>query len=279
MMQGKIYDWSNKYIGNDSSRKKLIVISLLLLLVVCGTGGGLYYHQYKNQKQAEEEKARRLATTQRQIQNIKKYYQTSLAGVSPDQFIAFMSAIYESRKPLELSGLRETALSCDAQKCSFSYTRDGLIFSTQNKIFRGETYSPSFTEDRLEYTNIPSGFESGLLLARFTQQKPIQAYDCNDVLNYVYSFNSGMPQDKKFILSSLPASTVTTDETAQPQLAESYKLLFAPWSVTLPDNYVDVATFWSRHSFLEFFIINSVVKADTNPANLLTVKGVFLCKK
>ncbi|WP_370612023.1 hypothetical protein [Citrobacter meridianamericanus] len=240
----------------------------------------MFYFQHQENKKLEEEKAQKLAMIQRQTQNIRTFYGTSLAGASPEQFITFMREVYASRQPVELLGFTETSYLCDSEKCNFSYELNAdTTFNTQNKVFWEEEYQPSFSENKLDYPDIPSHLNVNPALDKFNKLEPIKAADCNEILNYVYSYNSLVPKDRKFFIDTLPASTVTADEAALPNLPESYQLLFTSWSVAIPDNYIDIIVFWKRQAFLDSVIIKSVEKNNKSATHSINVKGVFICKK
>ncbi|QBM24114.1 hypothetical protein E1B03_17420 [Citrobacter arsenatis] len=277
-MPGILYDWRNKYIGADKTKSKLFIVVIILILVGIATGGTMAYLHYQDKKKQEEEKAQKLALIQRQTKNIQTFYTASLAGASPQQFITFMREVYDSRRPVELLGFTEIGYLCDSVKCSFSYElSDQTAFSTQNKIFWGEEYQPSFSENKLDYSGIPSRLDVNSAMQNYNNKKPIKAVDCNDMLNYIYSYNSLVPKDRKFNITELPSSTITADEAALPNLPESYQLLLSKWSVSIPDNYLDMVLFWERQAYLDSTIIKSVEKI--NKSNSINIKGAFICKK
>lgn len=279
-MRSIIFNWQEKYVGQDKSRTILSIVIVGLIIMVIGIAGTLYYFSYTEKKQLEENKRRQQAQIQQKTRSIIDFYSTSLSGASPRQFMQFMLEVYSSRQSIELLGFTERSYLCNSNTCNFSYElNDNTIFNIQNKVFMGKEYQPSFSENKLDFLDIPSGLNINPGLNAFHQKSPIAAPGCNDILNYLYGYNSLVPKDERFSIVTLPSSTVTSAEADLPNLPESYQLLFATWSVSIPDTYLDVVAFWERHAFLDSIIIKSVEKNNNSSIKSLNVKGAFLCKK
>lgn len=279
-MRSIIYNWQKKYVGSDKPKQLISIAIVCLVIIIIGIAGILYYFSYTEKKQLEEKKRQQQALIQKKTKSISDFYLKSLSGASPRQFMQFMHEVYSSRQSIELLGFTERSYLCDSEKCNFSYElNDNTIFNIQNKAFFGKEYQPSFSENNLDFQDLPSGLNVNPGLSAFKQKSPIVSPSCNDILNYIFGYNSLVSKNERFSIVSLPSSTITSAEAELPDLRESYRLLFATWSVSIPDNYLDVVAFWERHAFLDSIIIKSVEKNNKSSIKSLNVKGAFLCKK
>ena len=246
---------------------------VILVAAVCG---GVWYYFHAKAMEKEEQARQAAAALQQKRTNIHNFYTTALTGADARGFLALYAEILQSRQPITLAGFREDSFSCSKDDCSFSYQAgDNTVFSVQDKWFWGISYSPSFSQDSVDYTSIPSGMNSNPVLEAFNRQQKISEPACNDILNYVYSYNSLVEVGRRFILTELPSSSVSTDEDSLPGNPDNHGLLAGKWLVSLPDDYVSVFSFWQDRPYTSSFIFQSVSGKKGN----LDISGTFLCKK
>lgn len=276
-MNERIYNWLYK--SALPARIKFFILSgILFVLVVMLAGGGWYWHHSRQQEQ--EELARQQAEAlQRKRDNIHAFYLNALTGGSISDFLSLYGEILKSRIPVEMTGFTESGFSCGTETCNFTYSPGDTVFNVQEKVFRGESWSASFSQDSVEYQGIPSGMGSNTLLTEFSQHQKISVPVCNDVLNYIYTWNSLSMNSSKFSLESLPSSSVEADESSLPGNAENYGLLAAQWKVSLPDNYYAVYNFWRVHPWQGIFIIKTAEKTKETAKDSFDITGTFVCKK
>lgn len=275
-MNNKLNDWFYKMKLSRLVRPRTLLLIVAVVVLFAVVAGGSGYYVYQKRQEAEALRKQKLAAVQAKRNNIHQFYETLLAGADIEGFLTLYQEITHSRYPIELTGYQETLFNCNTSTCNFSYKpkTDG-VFNVQKKQFRGEKYEASFSQDTIDYQDVPSGMGENPLLLQFRQREKIDEPDCNDMLNYLYSYNSLAPKTQHFILDALPASSVLVDEAALPGNPENYGLLKADWSVTLEDNYFVVSSFWRSHPYASAFIIKSAEKIN----NTLNIRGTFLCKK
>lgn len=273
-MSRSLYNWL--YRDTLSSRGRLaLLFGGAVVLVAVVASGARYYFLAKAAEKAEQEQLAAAALQQKRT-NIHAFYTTALTGADARGFLALYTEILQSRQPIALAGFREDNFSCTTDTCSFSYqTGENTVFSVQDKWFRDVSYAPSFSQDSVDYTGIPSGMNSNPVLEAFNRQAEISEPACNDILNYVYSYNSLVEAGRRFVLKELPASSVSADEGSLPGNPDNHGLLVGKWQVSLPDDYVSVFSFWQDRPYTSSFIFQSVAGKQGN----IDISGTFLCKK
>lgn len=273
-MNRSLYNWL--YRGSLSSRGRLVLLlggTVVLLGAI--VGGAWYYVHSKAVEKEEQERQAAAALAQKQA-NIHDFYIQALTGTDAQGFLALYTEILRSRQPIEIAGFSESAFSCTTNNCDFSYLAEShTVFNVQDKWFRSVSYSPAFSQDSVDYTGIPSEMNGNPVLEAFNRREKISQPACNDVLNYVYSYNSLVDTARRFTLTALPTSSVSTDEDSLPGNPDNHGLLAGKWQVTLPDNYVSVFSFWQDRPYASSFIFQSVAGKQGN----LDISGTFLCKK
>ncbi len=246
------------------------------MILVAAVGGGAWYHFHAKAVEKEEQERQAAIALQQKRTNIHNFYATALKGADARGFLALYTEILNSRQPIELAGFREDSFSCTTDSCSFSYLAgENTVFSVQDKRFRNEDYAPSFSQESVDYTGIPSEMGSNPVLEAFNRQGKISEPACNDILNYVYSYNSLVEAGQRFTLKVLPASSVSADEESLPDNPDNHGLLAGEWQVSLPDNYVSVHEFWQNRPYSSSFIFQSVAGKQ----GILDISGTLLCKK
>lgn len=275
-MSRSLYNWL--YRDTLSSRGRMAMLFGGVVVTVAVLGGGTWYW-FHAKAEAEAEQARQVAAAlQQRKTNIHTFYTTALTGTGIQGFLNLYGEILQSRQPIELSGFSEDSFSCTTDSCDFSYKAgENTVFSIQQKRFRGTDYPATFSQSTVDYTGIPSRMNSNPVLDAFNRREKITEPDCNDILNYIYSYNSLADAGRRFTLTALPSSSVTADEAGLPGNPENYGLLAGKWSVTLSDNYLSVFSFWKDRPYATAFIFQSVAKKAN--MNTIEISGTFLCKK
>ncbi|HAG2284919.1 TPA: hypothetical protein G8W61_005329 [Salmonella enterica] len=273
-MSSSLYNWL--YRDTLSSRgRAALLFGGMVVLVAAVAGGTWYYFHTKAVEKAERERQAAAALQQKRT-NIHNFYTTALTGADVRGFLALYTEMLHSRQPIVLAGFREDNFSCTTDSCSFSYQAgEHTVFSVQDKWFRGESYAPSFSQSSVDYIGVPSEMSSNPVLEAFNRQEKISEPACNDILNYVYSYNSLVEAAQRFTLSELPTSSVSADEDSLPGNPDNHGLLAGKWLVSLPDDYVSVFSFWQGRPYSSSFIFQSVAGKQGN----LDISGTFLCKK
>lgn len=273
-MSSSLYNWLYRDTLSSRGRMALLFGGAVVLLGAV-VGGTWYYFHAKAVEKAEQERQAAAALQQKRT-NIHNFYTTALTGTDARGFLALYTEILHSRQPIALAGFREGSFSCSTDTCSFSYQAgENTVFSVQDKWFRDVSYAPSFSQDSVDYTGIPSGMNTNPVLKAFNRQEKISEPACNDILNYVYSYNSLVDAGLRFTLKVLPASSVSADEGSLPGNPDNHGLLAGKWQVSLPDDYVSVFSFWQDRPYTSSFIFQSVAGKQGN----LDISGTFLCKK
>ncbi len=273
-MSRSLYNWLYRDTLSSHGRTALLFGGVVVL--VAAVGGGTWYYFHAKTVEKEEQERQAAAALQQKRTNIHNFYTSALKGADARGFLALYTEILNSRQPIGLAGFREDNFSCSTENCSFSYqTGESTVFSVQDKVFRDESYAPSFSQDSVDYAGIPSGMNSNPVLEAFNRQQKISEPSCNDILNYVYSYNSLVEAGRRFTLKELPASSVSADEESLPGNPDNHGLLVGKWQVSLPDNYVSVFSFWQDRPYSSSFIFQSVAGKQ----GILDINGTFLCKK
>ncbi|EPW1515707.1 hypothetical protein ACVVJ5_004689 [Salmonella enterica subsp. diarizonae serovar 48:r:z] len=273
-MSRSLYNWLYRDTLSSHGRTALLFGGVVVL--VAAVGGGTWYYFHAKAVEKEEQARLAAATLQQKRTNIHDFYTKALTGADARGFLSLYTEILRSRQPVTLAGFRENSFSCTAESCSFSYqVGENTVFSVQDKVFRGESYAPSFSQESVDYTGIPSGMNSNPVLEAFNRRDKISEPACNDILNYVYSYNSLVDTSRRFTLTALPASSVSADEASLPGNPDNHGLLTGKWQVSLPDEYVSVFSFWRNQPYASSFIFQSVAGKQ----GILDISGTFLCKK
>lgn len=273
-MSRSLYNWL--YRDTLSSRGRMTLLFGGVVILVAAVGGGAWYYFHAKAVEKEEQARQAAAVLQQKLTNIHNFYTTALSGADARGFLALYTEILHSRQPIALAGFREDNFSCSTDNCSFSYqSGENTVFSVQDKWFRDVSYAPSFSQDSVDYTGIPSGMDTNPVLEAFNRQAEISEPACNDILNYVYSYNSLVEPGRRFTLTELPSSSVSADEDSLPGNPDNLGLLAGRWQVSLPDDYVSVFSFWQDRPYTSSFIFQSVAGKQGN----LDISGTFLCKK
>ncbi|EKC2495417.1 hypothetical protein OOO55_004563 [Salmonella enterica] len=273
-MNRSLYNWL--YRDTLSSRGRMALLFGVVVVLVAAVGGGTWYYFHVKAVEKEELERQAAAALQQKRTAIHNFYTTALKGGDARAFLSLYTEILRSRQPIELAGFREDSFSCTPDSCSFSYLAgESTVFSVQDKHFRNESYAPSFSQESVDYTGIPSGMDSNPVLEAFNRQEKISEPACNDILNYVYSYNSLVEAGQRFTLKVLPASSVSADEESLPGNPDNHGMLSGEWQVSLPDNYVSVHAFWENRPYSSSFIFQSVA----GKKGILDISGTLLCKK
>ncbi|WP_272653911.1 MULTISPECIES: hypothetical protein [unclassified Providencia] len=259
-----------------SSRSRLVLLFGSTVVLVGAIASGVWYYVHSEALEKEEQKRQAEAALQQKRTNIHNFYIQALTGTDVQGFLTLYTEILRSRQPIEIAGFSENSFSCTTSNCDFSYLAESnTVFNVQDKWFRGVSYSPSFSQDSVDYTGIPSEMNSNPVLIAFEHQAKIGQPTCNDILNYVYSYNSLIDTNRRFKLTVLPTSSVSSDEDSLPGNPDNHGLLAGKWQVSLPDNYVSVFSFWQDRPYTSSFIFQSMAGKQGN----LDISGTFLCKK
>lgn len=273
-MSRSLYNWLYRDTLSTRGRMGLLVGGTLVLVASVSGGVWYYFHSITLEKEAQERQA--ASALQQKRTNIRNFYTAALSGTDVRGFLSLYTEILRSRQPLTLAGFREDNFNCTTDSCSFSYqTGENVVFSIQDMQFRNTSYVPSFSQNSVDYTGISSNMNSNPTLDAFERQQKIIEPACNDILNYIYSYNSLVDAERRFILTELPTSTVSADESALPGNPDNHGLLVGQWKVSLPDNYVSVFSFWQDKPYSTSFVFKSAVGKQGN----LDISGTFLCKK
>lgn len=273
-MSRSLYNWLYRDTLSSRGRTALLFGGIVVLVAAAGGGAWYYFHAKAVEKEKQERQA--AAALQQKRTAIHNFYVTAMKGGDARGFLSLYTEILSSRQPIELVGFREDSFNCTTDSCSFSYlSGENTVFSVQDKRFRNEDYAPSFSQESVDYTGIPSEMGSNPILEAFNRQEKISEPACNDILNYVYSYNSLVEAGQRFTLKVLPASSVSTDEESLPDNPDNHGLLAGEWQVSLPDNYVSVHAFWQNRPYSSSFIFQSVAGKQ----GILDISGTLLCKK
>ncbi|HAT1681639.1 TPA: hypothetical protein I8Y21_002303 [Klebsiella oxytoca] len=273
-MKGSLYNWL--YRDTLSSRGRMALLFGTVVVLVAAVGGGTWYWFHTQALEKEEQARQAQAAIQQKKNSIHAFYTSALSGADVQGFLGLYGEILRSRQTIELSGFTEDSFFCDTGNCKFSYLAgNNTVFNIQQKLFRNVLYPATFSANSVDYDGIPSGMGTNPTLTAFSQQAKIDEPVCNDMLNYLYSYNSLVDAGRRFTLTELPTSSVSADEASLPGNPENYGLLVGKWSVSLPDNYVSVFSFWRDRPYSSSFIFQSV--AGTK--GVLNISGTFLCKK
>ncbi|EDH6464021.1 hypothetical protein CB433_04650 [Salmonella enterica subsp. enterica serovar Newport] len=273
-MSRSLYNWL--YRDTLSSRGRLALLFGGVVVLVAAVGGGTWYYFHARALESEAQARQAAAALQQKKTGIHAFYVSAMTGTDAQGFLNLYGEILRSRQTIELSGFSEDSFSCDSSVCNFSYLAgSNTVFNIQQKLFRDVLYPATFSENSVDYAGIPSGMNTNPVLDAFNRRAPVGMPVCNDMLNYLYSYNSLVEPGRRFTLTGLPSSTVSADEASLPGNPENYGLLAGKWSVSLPDNYVSVFSFWRDRPYSSSFIFQSVAGKQ----GVLNISGTFLCKK
>lgn len=271
-MKSKLYFWKD----NRKSTKTLGVIILVIVLILVGSVSGWYYLVYIPHKQHEEELQRKEKAIQAKISQVSNFYDTHLTGGSIEHLSILLSEMYKSRLKLSLSGYGEQSVDCTTTGCTFNYfIQNGHVFNLQDKDFWGRSFSGSFSEKEVSFTDIPSKLDSNILLEKYKATEGIAVPECSVMLNYIYSLNSSGIISGKFEVTQPPASSVISVEKELNGRGKHYGLLFGSWMMETKDNSIPhLISIFNSQAFKDDFIIKNVnFKLD-----VVSISGEFVCK-
>lgn len=267
-------NWKN-YITKIQRQSYLIIGVLSFILLGIMAGGTWYYFQHQ-QSVRDAEKLQAEQELAKKVKSVNDYYLSILNGVSLSQFIEVFLEVNKSSIPLSISGFKLDNYLCDLSKCTFSYkSSSDKIFNVQELFVFNNEYKANISDIGLEYMVSPSPFTNGSLVEKFQSRMPISVAKCSELVNYIHSFNSMITDGKKRInLSGYPQSSINTIENILPDVKEKYGFLNVQWSVTLPDNIVEMSSFLGRQAYSESFLVNKVEKKKSSDVE---VSGILLC--
>lgn len=277
----KLYFWKRRNLNGVASGKRtpvLVWIILGLVLVLSGTGAAYYYLIW----QPEQERLARLeaekAARQQKINAIETFYKDSLAGGS----IADVHKLFEQLRlvnhRLAMLGFSPTAILCKNTDCSLSYQLDAKrIFTLTDIDVWGESYSPSFSKNSLDYSGIPSRLNNHPWLNDWKNKKPVELPVCTDVLSYLSTWNSLGGNNTEIVMQGFPVSAVENDESALKNAVMSFGMMFATWTITIPSEMemTRVSVLLQKQQFADAFIIKSIEFKEKSTL----VTGGLACKK
>lgn len=273
----------NKFIDNwknSGKTKQIIAIVSVSLTVAIGSCSYFYYSNYKEQEEIKLAKELK----ENQIKNAKKaitnYYEKAFEGASINQLVKVLGEINISRIPLLETGFNEDYYQCDINNCDFNYIlRNNSIFNSQEKIFFGKHYKPIFSDRELSYSGVESELNNNTLSKFFQEDKEIKLVNCNDMLNYIYSYNSSKNSaNDKITLTSLPENSVASQESSYPDYKHSYGFMVGKFTITQTDNPLMMKIFWQGKPFQNSFLITNLTKIKNTPKTVI-LEGKFICKK
>ncbi|ENC2565073.1 pilus assembly protein [Escherichia albertii] len=268
------FDWKTHLA--KIQRQSYFAVGVLVFILFCVfTGGAWYFFQ---QKEASKE-AEKIRAEQEFVNNVKRindYYANILSGASPQKAIDIFLAIRQSSVPLSLSGLNLDEYNCDITNCTFSYTTaNDKIFNIQEFNFLGKDYKANVSEKGLEYLITPSPLADDSFFNKYNSRENIFVADCSELVNYVQSFNSTIPNSKgKIILSGYPSSSISSIENILPEVKSKYGLKNVQWRATLSDDILAISSFLDRQAYSESFRINKIEKKNSSE---IEISGKLLC--
>ncbi|SPW31143.1 Uncharacterised protein [Edwardsiella tarda] len=268
------YNWRS-YLTKIQKQAYLIIGITTFLLFSLISGGVWYYFQHQ---ESEKENTRLRAEQEhvRKVKAVNDYYADILTGVTIHQFLEVMYEINKSKTPLMLSGFDLAQYTCDIQKCSFKFkSKSGSIFSVQELFFSDSGYKANISEDGLEYEISPSPLTHNTLLKKLKARQDIPVAGCSELVNYIHSFNSSANSVKsKLSLSGYPQTSISSIDNVLPDLKDKYDFLNVQWSVTLPDNILELSFFLIRQAYNSSFLIKKVEKKSSAEVE---ISGTILC--
>lgn len=277
----KLYFWKSRSLNVSSPGKGtpvLVWVIVVLLLLIAGGGGAYYYLVWKPEQERLAQIEREKAARQQKIKAVEKFYQDSLTGGSITDVHKLLAQLHMVNDRLAMLGFSPKAMLCNSQDCSLSYQLNaGRIFTMTDIQVGGESYSPSFSQNSLDYTGIPSGLNNHPWLNDWKNKKPVDLPVCTDVLSYLSTWNSLGGSYNEIALKGFPASSVTNDESALKNAVMSFGMLFANWTITIPSEMAmtKVSLLLQKQLFADAFIIKSIEFKEKSTL----VTGGLACKK
>lgn len=273
----------NEIINNwkDSVKiKRILIVAMVIIIVAVSLGSYLYYSHHQEQEKIKIAKELKIKQEQAGKKTIEDFYENAFEGGSIDKLVVLLNEINRSRVNIERSGFTEYAYQCNQSTCNFNYKlRQGALFSVQEKIFYKDRYKPSFSADELSYNEVLSKLDSNKIKNKFNNEEKITPPSCSNVLNFIYSYNSLQDDpNEKIIITSLPTSSVSSQEDTYPNYQYSYGFMVGNISLTHSDNAFKMKTFWERKPYKDYFLFDSFQKtSEIN--NIIQLNGKFICKK
>ncbi|EGR1041486.1 pilus assembly protein [Vibrio cholerae] len=255
------------------SERKIFYIALAVCsLLIAGAAGGYWY--YQDQQEQERLAAEQRAAQQKaqKISSIRSFYTTTFNGGDLGSLVKQHDALRQQQLLLRNTGLNPSAANCDGAQCNLQFLFEpGSVFNVPVLTQDEQDFLGSFSEEGIEYTGLPSYFNQHPYLEKYQGNEEIVAPSCNDVINYVYSYNSINPY--KLEMTSLPSSSVIDEEIKYPEL-KPYGLLAGDWQLSVPGS-SELLSFTASWPYGENLLISNMEWAPDN----ITVKGKLVCKK
>lgn len=273
----------NEIINNwkDSVKiKKILIIVVTIIVIAVSICSYFYYSHNQEQKKIKIAKELKIKQEQTSKKSIHSFYEQAFEGGSIDRLIILLNEINRSRVNLERSGFTEYAYQCDKSTCNFNYKlRNGSLFTVQEKVVYKNNYKPSFSEKELSYEGVNSKLDGNTIKNKFYNEEKITPPSCSNVLNFIYSYNSLQDdENEKIIITSLPTTSVDSQENTYPDYQHSYGFMVGNISLTHSDNAFKMKMFWEKKPYKNYFLINDFQKtSETN--NIILLNGKFICKK
>jgi len=264
--------------------KKMIagVVFSVFILVAAFIGAGWYYFIYQPALAVAEAKRLENEKLQHDIKAVDTFYLSSLTGGGIPQFVMLLTEIVNSYELIKKFSYIKENYTCNAKGCTFNYQLDkNGTFLVIDKIFWGETYKSSFSDKGFDFKNLKSGLDKNNLLTAYKANRKITVGLCNDVLSYLYSYNSIVSADWRIIVESAKESKVATLEKTLSKggKIKFHGLNFIKWSMKYPKMEPDddrkllyLASLFDRQAYKESFIIQ---KIDTFKEK--KISGVIVC--
>lgn len=275
-MKNNLVFWKKKLRKGTSRSKAVFFLIGFLLVFVCVAGGGWYMKKVNDEKLAAEMEQQNIKRIQ---SSITSFYSNAFAGVDLNELANVMREFDRSREPLSIVGFKETEYKCSNKLCQFLYElNDMFVFSVTEKKFFNTNYEGSFTENTLNFDNLMIESKDSEFFENMNSGVAMKTVKCNDILNYLYGYNSIVEQPYKVKVTRLPFSSVESAEQQFPLYKDSYGLMTGEFEVRVADDFSDVYLFVQKNPYKNSFIVQNIEKSvKTGPDIIL--KGVFVCKK
>ncbi|MCM7589154.1 hypothetical protein M8S10_10030 [Enterobacter chuandaensis] len=304
MLEG-MYFWKDK--NGTVSKLKLILGILLILILVIGGGAGAWYYFVKlpEAKAKEEAIARQQQAAQKlrdDIEKVKGFYASSLAGGGIDETVLLLDEIKKSDKTLDMIPLDKYAFTCDSKACKFSYAfTKGTVWALPKKSFWGKWYKPtvitkakgkSSAKNKMDFQfdKVESRLNKNNYLQAYSQKKPLELNACSDVVSYIMTFNSLVKSQSKnskdigqIVIKKMPGSSISDLESTLSGKVKAYGMQVGKWELEIKkgdnvlssDDMTNMQLLLYKQAYRDAFIVNKLETKDKG----LKVSGGLVCKK
>jgi len=270
-MNKGLYFWKSSRTPN---KRQWIILAIIVSIILVSVSGW-YYMVYVPHKKNEEEIQRKKNELQQNIRQVNDFYEEQLKGGSIERFNLLLNEIYKSRLLLAMTAYDEKVITCKTDNCTFGYEiLKSHVFNVQKKIFWGKNYSASFSDKGINFSGIPAKLDSNRILDRYKRGKDVSVSDCEELLNYIYAFNSINDKSDQLIIAKSPESSVLNVEEKIKSNNKYYGLLFGTWTMTAKNDVIHVMSIFERQALKDSFIVKGVELKS----KALKISGGFVCK-